>query len=128
MTTFDIDWYVDGNTDESRMVLTHCGIVTLVSPLQSEKAEDAIPRTSVKSKSPESVPVLPIAQPSINLTFGIVTISKSESLQPENTEFPIYVTLSGIIKLIKLLQPLNALSPILVTPLPIITFVSPLHP
>ena len=38
------------------------------------------------------------------------------------------VTLSGIVMLVKLLQSSNALTPMLVTPFPIVTLVKPLHP
>ena len=52
---------------------------------------------------------------------GIVILVKL--LQPENTEWPILVTLLGIVTPVKLLQPSNAEEPILVTLLPIVTLV-----
>ncbi len=42
-------------------------------------------------------------------------------------EFPMLVTLSGMLMLVKPVQSRNALIPILVTPLPIITLVKPVQ-
>ena len=90
---------------EDPMPVTLSGIVTPVSPLQPENAEGPMPRTPVRFKSPEREPVLPIAQPSTNTTPGIVVVSKSESLQPENASVPMLVTLFGIVTLVSPLQP-----------------------
>ena len=110
------------------MLVTPSGIVTLFRPLQPENAEGPMPRIPVRFKSPESEPVFPTAQPSTSFMPGIVVISKSESLQPENAEDPMFVTLSGIVTLASPLQRENADSPMLVTPSGIVTLVSPLQP
>jgi len=58
----------------SPMLVTLSGIVTLVNPLQYQNAEPAMPRTPVRSKSPDGE-LLPTTQPSTNLTPGIVVVS-----------------------------------------------------
>ena len=45
------------------------------------------------------------------------SLTSVRMLQPLNALCPILVTLSGIVMLVRLLQPLNALCPILVRPL-----------
>ena len=49
-------------------------------------------------------------------------------LQPKNAPFPMLVTLSGTVILVRPLQFLNADSPILVTPSSIVILVKFLHP
>ena len=51
--------------------------------------------------------------------FGIVTSVKL--LQPLNAHSPMLVTLFGIVMSVKLLQPSNAASPMLITPVLMVT-------
>ena len=105
------------------MLAMPLGIITLVIDLESQNALPAIPLTPIKSKSPESVFSHPIAQPSTNSTPGIVLRSYNLSLQPSNAECSIFVTLLGIVTLVRDEQPKNAPPPILVTLLGILTLI-----
>ena len=101
---------------ESPMLITPSPIVTLVSPLQLRNAAAPMPRTPVIPKSPEREPELPTAHPSTSFTPGIVSVSNNKSPQLENAEFSILATLSGIVRLVRFVQPTNDSTPMAVTP------------
>ena len=82
---------------EFPMPFTVDGIVTEVRFLQDENTLPAMPLAPVRSRLPEGAVVFPTAQPSTIFTPGIVVVSKTESLHPENAERPTLVTLSGIV-------------------------------
>ena len=60
------------------------------------------------------------------LCTPLPTITLVNPVYP-NAQSPISATLSGIVTLVKFVQPSNASSPIFVTPLPIVTLVKPLQ-
>ena len=104
------------------MLFTLSGIVMLVSFVQSEKAALNMSVTPLGIKTVSSV--------SLHITTTIVGVTIFEPsaminsliLQFKKALSPITVTLSGIVILVKLVQPENAKESILVTPSGISTF------
>ena len=99
------------------MLVTLLGIVTFVRPSQPLKAYEHIFFTL--SPSTTSFIGVPAKQPTIDSLF---TSTFVRLLQPLNELLYIFVTLLGIVILIRLRQSENALEPIAVTTLGIITF------
>jgi hypothetical protein len=81
ITTFDIDWYDDGNTDDNLDEHATCGNVTFVRPIHPSNAQ----------------------APMFVTLFGINTLVRAA--HPENAYDPMLVIPSGIITLVRLLQP-----------------------
>ena len=118
------------------MLVTLLGIVTLVIPMQPEKAEFPMlvtPSGIVVLLHPAisvlvflSIIALQLLRESYIL-FSSLTTMLVRPLQPSNALCPMLITLLGISMFVRLLQPSNALCPMLITLLGIVTFVSPMQ-
>ena len=113
----------------SPILVTLSGIVTLVRLLQPENAFSPIVVTLsgiVYSVAPQPIANELITPSIIKHLWSVdanLPLNSCRLRQPANALFPILVTLSGMVILVRLLQYKNAYQPISVTPSGIVTLV-----
>ena len=110
------------------ILVTLSGIVMLVKPVQfwNELLRILLPLVRITVFNEDGTLLdPPNIEVNVWLTDGIVMLVKL--VQPKNAIPPIYVTLSGIVMLVKPAQASNALSPICVTLSGIVMLVKPVQ-
>ncbi len=103
-------------------------MVTLVNPLQSKNAPSAIPLVPAFSDMAVPFGMVPLYLYATSPAYRSPSGWLSYQAVPENALLPILVTELGMVTLVNPLQPLNALPPILVTELGMVTLVKPEQP